>query len=79
MTLTAEKFSQGKTTQEYIEEIKVNKQPFLDIYAATDIPGEVEGFFNNLPQPLNLVVFTSDWCGDAMSTTPAPGSRLPAS
>ena len=71
MTLTAEKFSQGKTTQEYIEEIKVNKQPFLDIYAATDIPGEVESFFNNLPQPVNLVVFTSDWCGDAMSTTPA--------
>ena len=71
MTLTAEKFSQGKTTQEYIEEIKVNKQPFLDIYAATDIPGEVQAFFNNLPQPLNLVVFTSDWCGDAMSTTPA--------
>ena len=71
MTLTGEKFSQGKTTQEYIEEIKVNKQPFLDIYAATDIPEEVQGFFNSLPQPVNLVVFTSDWCGDAMSTTPA--------
>ena len=71
MTLTAEKFLQGMTTQEYIEYIKVNKQAFLDIYDATDISEEVQGFFNNLPQPLNLVVFTSDWCGDAMSTTPA--------
>ena len=71
MTLTAEKFSQGMTTQQYMEYIKVNKQPFLDIYAATDVPAEIQGFFNNLTQPLNLVVFTSDWCGDAMSTTPA--------
>ena len=44
---------------------------FLDIYAATDIPADVQGFFNNQPQPLNLLVFTSDWCGDAMSTKPA--------
>ena len=71
MTLNAEKFSQGMTTQQYIEYIKVNKQPFLDIYAATDISAEIQGFFNNLPQPLNLLVLTSDWCGDAMSTTPA--------
>ena len=42
----------------------------MDIYAATEIPAEIQGFFNNLPQPLNLLVFTSDWCGDAMSTTP---------
>ena len=71
MTLTAQKFSQGMTTQQYMDYIKVNKQPFLDIYAATEVPEEVQGFFNNLPQPVNLAVFTSDWCGDAMSTTPA--------
>ena len=71
MALNAEKFSQGMTTQQYMEYIKVNKQPFLDIYAATDIPAEIQGFFSNLPQPLNLLVLTSDWCGDAMSTTPA--------
>jgi len=71
MTLNAEKFSQGMTTQQYMEYIKVNKQPFLDIYAATDIPADVQGFFNSQPQPLNLLVFTSDWCGDAMRTTPA--------
>ena len=58
MTLNAEKFSQGMTTQQYMEYIKVNKQPFLDIYAATSIPAEIQGFFNNLPQPLNLVMTT---------------------
>jgi thiol-disulfide isomerase/thioredoxin len=28
-------------------------------------------YFNGLEEPVNLAVFTSDWCGDAMSTTPA--------
>ncbi len=70
MALTAEKFSQGMSTQEYIEQIKVNKQPFLDIYQAVEIPAETQRFFDGLSQPLKLAVFTSDWCGDALSTTP---------
>ena len=70
MTLTAQKFSQGMSTQEYIEQIKVNKQPFLEIYQAVEIPAETQQFFDRLPQPLRLAVFTSDWCGDALSTTP---------
>jgi len=70
MVLTAEKFSQGMSTQGYIEQIKVNKQPFLDIYQAVEIPAETQRFFDSLPQPLKLAVFTSDWCGDALSTTP---------
>jgi len=56
MTLNAEKLSQGMTTQQYMEYIKVNKQPFLDIYAAVAIPayarffghGEVEANLSEL-------------------------------
>ena len=70
MALTAEKFSQGMSTQEYIDQIKVNKQPFLDIYQGVEIPAETQRFFDSLSQPLKLAVFTSDWCGDALSTTP---------
>jgi thiol-disulfide isomerase/thioredoxin len=70
MTLTTQKFSQGMSTQDYIEQIKVNKQPFLEIYQAVEIPAETQQFFDSLPQPLKLAVFTSDWCGDALSTTP---------
>ena len=71
MTLSAEKFSQGMTTQQYIDIIKVNKEPFCQIHAGVDIPEGVLDYFNGLDQPVNLAVFTSDWCGDAMSTTPA--------
>ena len=71
MALSAEKFAQGMTTQEYIEYIKVNKQPFIDIYNGVEVPAETQAFFDGLTEPLNLAVFTSDWCGDALSTTPA--------
>ena len=71
MALSREKFEQGMTTQEYIEYIKVNKQPFIDIYDAVEIPADTREYFDGLEEPLNLAVFTSDWCGDAMSTTPA--------
>ena len=71
MSLSQDKFEQGMTTQEYIDYIKVNKQPFVDIYNGVEIPAETRAFFDGLAEPLNLAVFTSDWCGDALSTTPA--------
>ncbi|MDA1129664.1 MAG: thioredoxin family protein [Chloroflexi bacterium] len=68
--LTQEKFEQGMTTQEYIDQIKVNKDPFVAIYEAVQVPAAQLSVFNGLSEPLKLAVFTADWCGDAMSTTP---------
>ena len=59
------------TTDQYIASIKVNKEPFRQIHAAAAVPAAVQDYFDGLAQPLNLAVFTADWCGDAMSTTPA--------
>ena len=70
MAITAEKFNQGMTAQQYIDQIKVNKQPFKDIYDAVKIPAASKEFFDSLAEPVKLAVFTADWCGDAMSTTP---------
>ena len=70
MAISADKFSQGMTTQEYIDQIKVNKQPFLDIYQAVEVPAAAKSLFDSQPEPLRLAVFTADWCGDAVSTTP---------
>lgn len=71
MSLTTAKFAQGMTTDQYIASIKVNQEPFRQIHAAAEVPAEALAWFNGLAQPLNLAVFTADWCGDAMSTTPA--------
>ena len=68
--LTKEKFDQGMTTQQYIDQIKVNKEPFVSIYETVQVPDSTLDLFNGLSGPLNLAVFTADWCGDAMSTTP---------
>ena len=68
--LDQDKFEQGMTTQQYIDQIKVNKDPFVAIYDAVQVPDEALGLFNGLSEPLKLAVFTADWCGDAMSTTP---------
>lgn len=70
MALTEKKFNLGMTSREYIDQIKVNKDPFLDIYRAIKVPSQVQAFFNGLPEPLRMAVFTADWCGDALSTTP---------
>ena len=70
MALTEAKFNQGMSTQEYIDQIKVNKQPFLDIYQSLNVPAKVKNQFDSLAKPLRLAVFTADWCGDAVSTTP---------
>ena len=71
MALSEDKFNQGMTTQEYMEQIKVNKQPFVDVYNSVEIPADTRAFFDGLAEPLRLAVFTADWCGDAVSTTPA--------
>ena len=71
MALTEEKFSQGMTPQEYLDQVKVNKQPITDIYQAVSIPQSAKSLFDGLSEPLKLAVFTADWCGDAVSTTPA--------
>lgn len=70
MALTEDKFNQGMTPQQYIDQIKVNKQPILDIYNAIKIPDKAKAQFDGQAEPLRLAVFTADWCGDAVSTTP---------
>ncbi len=71
MPLSEAKFNQGMTPQQYIDQIKVNKQPFLDIYQKVEIPAATKALFDGLSEPVRLAVFTADWCGDAVSTTPA--------
>ena len=71
MELTSAKFDSGMTPKEYIDQIKVNKQPFLDIHKSIELPAEARAFVDELEQPLRITALTADWCGDAMTTTPA--------
>ena len=70
MPLTAEKFNQGMTIQQYLDQIKVNKQAITDVFNRAEPPSEEKSFFDGLAEPLRLAIFTADWCGDAITTTP---------
>ena len=71
MTLTEQKFDQGMSIKEYVDQIKVNREPFAQILDAVEIPSETLAYFRGLGETLRLAVFTADWCGDALSTTPS--------
>ena len=71
MALSADKFNQGLSPQDYIQQMKVNKLPFEEIYRSIEIPDDVLNYFDGLSDPVNLAVFHAEWCGDAVSTTPA--------
>ena len=70
MSLTTEEFYQGMTTQEWLDRIKVNKETIHAIFNSVNVPAEDKAFFDGLPGPLRLAIFTEPWCGDAMTTTP---------
>ena len=51
VALSEDKFNQGMSTQEYIQQIKVNKQPFVDVYDSVEIPEAARTFFDGLNEP----------------------------
>lgn len=70
MSLSAEKFNQGMNSQQYLDQVKVNKEAITAVFKAAEVPPEDKAFFDGLDEPLKLAVFTAAWCGDALSTTP---------
>lgn len=70
MSLTAEGFYQGMTTEEHLKEITLNREPILKIYEGVEVPAEAKAFFDQLPQPLRVAIFTEEWCADCVTTTP---------
>lgn len=71
MGLTAVEFSKGLSTDEYWPRMKTNQDAILEVFHAVEPPAEATAFYDGLPQPLRLAVFTEDWCGDALTSTPS--------
>ena len=70
MPVTTESFYKGMTTEEHLKEITLNKEPILKIYEAVEVSPEARAYFDGLPQPLRLAIFTEEWCADCVTTTP---------
>jgi hypothetical protein len=68
--VTKERFRQGMTFQQYLDQMATNKDRFLKNLAEVKLEPEQRAVFANRPGKLNVLVITEDWCGDAMTNFP---------
>ena len=54
MPISRERFESGMSTQQYIDQIKVNKDPFVEIYNAVKLPSDAAEWVNGLTNAINL-------------------------
>jgi hypothetical protein len=77
MTVTRERFEQGMTYEAYKAQMTRNRERLEENERTLALSAEDLAFFKGLPQPVNVLVLTEDWCGDAIANVPILG-RLAA-
>jgi hypothetical protein len=68
--VTRERFRQGMTFQQYLDQMTTNKDKFLETLEAVELTPEDRAVFAQRRAPLNVLVITEDWCGDALTNFP---------
>lgn len=73
MTVTAERFAQGLTYDEFKAQMTRNRDRFEQNEERVQITPEDLDAFKRLPRPLNVLVLAEDWCGDVIDNLPILG------
>lgn len=73
MTITKARFEQGMTYAEYKAQMTRNQEQFDENERSLVIDPNDLAFFRSLDAPVNVVVITEDWCGDAIANVPVLG------
>lgn len=73
MTVTAERFNQGMTYDEYKAQMTRNRDRLEANEGQVAIDPDDLQAFKALPQPLNVLALAEDWCGDVISNLPVLG------
>ncbi len=68
--VTKERFRQGMTFQQYLDQMGTNKEKFLEFLREIKIQPEDREALRKLGRKLNVLVITEDWCGDALYNVP---------
>jgi thiol-disulfide isomerase/thioredoxin len=72
--VTPERFASGFTYQEYVDQIKVNKSWFEQLYDSFDLAEEDADFFRQAAGqaggPAKMMVIGEDWCPDVYRGMP---------
>lgn len=76
MAVTAERFNEGMTYQQYVDQMTQNKERFMENYEKAVIAPEDAAYFQHLREPINMLVIAEDWCGDVIAGLPVLGKIL---
>jgi hypothetical protein len=68
--VTRQRFAQGMTFQQYLDQMNTNKDKFLETLAAAEVTPQQRAVFKDRREKLNVLVITEDWCGDALTNFP---------
>jgi hypothetical protein len=68
--VTKQRFEQGMTFQQYLDQMTTNKDKFLEAMAAVHAMPQDRAVFASRGEKLNVLVLTEDWCGDALTNFP---------
>ena len=79
MGVTAERFNQGLTYEEYKAQMNRNKERFEETEASVQLQQSDIAAISGLEEPRNVLVLAEDWCGDVISGLPALGKLAEAS
>ena len=68
--VTRERFQQGMTFPQYLEQMGTNKEKFVEFLNEIKIAPEDRAGLDRHGKKLNVLVITEDWCGDALYNVP---------
>ena len=68
--VTKERFLQGMTFQQYLDQMGTNKEKFMEFLREVKIRPEDHEALKKLGKKLHVLVITEDWCGDALYNVP---------
>jgi thioredoxin family protein len=68
--VTRERFEQGMTMSEYVDQMGMNMDRFEKVLADSVIASEDRAALDRRAGKLNVLVITEDWCGEAINSVP---------
>ncbi len=68
--VTKERFAQGMTFQQYLDQMGTNKERFVQLLGEIKPRPADRAALDTLGKRLRVLVLTEDWCGDALYNFP---------
>ena len=68
--VTKERFEQGLTTGQYVDQMTMNKERLLATLATATLSPREAGLLQRLAATRRILVLTEDWCGAAIASLP---------